>query len=75
MTGDWSRSTERFASDRALRGLLAWSASRRRAFRLEELPALLEQGTGVDVGAVVEKWLAPPLRRPPERTSPDGRKE
>ena len=57
----------------ALRGLLAWSASQRRAFRLDELPALLEQGAGVDVGAVVEKWLAPPLRHSPERTSPDGR--
>jgi len=59
----------------ALRGLLAWSASQRRAFRLDELAALLEQGAGVDVGAVIEKWLAPPLRGAPERTSPGGRSE
>lgn len=51
----------------ALRGLMAWSLSARRAFRLEELPALLRRGTGVEVRAVLEKWLAAPLRRGPSR--------
>ncbi len=45
----------------ALRVLLAWSGRERRAFRLEELPELLQQGTGVDVRAVFDKWMAAPL--------------
>ncbi len=44
----------------ALRALVAWSQTERRAFRLEELPELLRQGTGVDVRAAFEEWLAAP---------------
>jgi predicted metalloprotease with PDZ domain len=43
----------------ALRHLVAWSRDSRRGFRVDELPDLLQAGTGVDVRAVVEKWLAP----------------
>jgi predicted metalloprotease with PDZ domain len=44
----------------ALRALVAWSERERRAFRLEELPGLLRQGTGVDVRETYERWLAAP---------------
>jgi len=44
----------------ALRGLVAWSGRERRGFRVEELPGLLAQDTGVDVRAVFDRWLAPP---------------
>ncbi len=41
-----------------LRFLLEWSARERRGFRAEELAALLQQGTGVDVSDVVASgWL------------------
>jgi predicted metalloprotease with PDZ domain len=43
----------------ALRHLMAWSGKERRGFRVDELPAILEAGTGVDVRAIFEKWLAP----------------
>jgi predicted metalloprotease with PDZ domain len=45
-----------------MRSLMAWSARNRRAFRVEELPAILSEGTGVDVREVrevMEKWLRP----------------
>jgi predicted metalloprotease with PDZ domain len=44
----------------ALAGLLDWSRRERQAFRLEELPGLLQQGAGVDVRAIYDKWLAAP---------------
>jgi predicted metalloprotease with PDZ domain len=44
----------------ALRGLVAWSRRERRAFRVEELPGLLQAGTGVDVRAIFEKWMTAP---------------
>ena len=43
----------------ALRFLVAWTVKQQRAFTLDELPALLREATGVDVGAVVEEWLRP----------------
>lgn len=42
----------------ALRGALQWAARERRGFRLDELPRLLGEPVGVDVGAVFAKWLA-----------------
>ncbi|CAN5877465.1 hypothetical protein BH18ACI4_BH18ACI4_15210 [soil metagenome] len=42
-----------------LRNLVIWSANNRRAFRIEELPGILAQGTGVDTRDVMEKWLRP----------------
>jgi predicted metalloprotease with PDZ domain len=47
----------------ALRFLVTWSGRERRAFRLEELPGLLEQGAGVDVRGVFEKWMRAPEPR------------
>jgi predicted metalloprotease with PDZ domain len=43
----------------ALRALVAWSARERRGFRVDELPALVRDATGVDVRAVMEAWLRP----------------
>ena len=43
----------------ALRFLVEWSARERRGFAIDELPGLLQQATGVDVGPVVEEWLRP----------------
>jgi predicted metalloprotease with PDZ domain len=43
----------------ALRYLVAWTARERRAFAIDELPALIEQATGVDTRAVVGEWLRP----------------
>lgn len=42
-----------------MRGLMTWSVRNRRAFRIEELPAILAEGTGVDTREVMEKWLRP----------------
>lgn len=43
----------------AFRYLLTWSARERRAFRLDELPALFREATGVDVRSTMETWLRP----------------
>lgn len=40
-----------------LRAVLAWCREHDRGFRVEELPALLEAGSGVDVRAVFDKWI------------------
>ena len=42
-----------------LRALMSWSAREKRGFSIEELPAILKGGTGVDVKDVMERWLAP----------------
>lgn len=42
-----------------MRNLMTWSVRNRRAFRIEELPAILAEGTGVDTREVMEKWLRP----------------
>ena len=42
----------------ALRGLVAWSAKEGRPFRMEELPALFKQATGVETKDIMERWLA-----------------
>lgn len=54
-----SRTEGRKSFRDALRHLIAWSQESRRAFAVEELPDLLAAGTGVDVGAVLRRWLAP----------------
>jgi predicted metalloprotease with PDZ domain len=43
----------------ALRSLVTWSARERRGFRVDELPTLVRDATGVDVGAVMAAWLRP----------------
>jgi len=43
----------------ALRGLMAWSAANKRGFRIDELPAIFRQATGVDVREIMERWLRP----------------
>ncbi len=43
----------------ALRYLVAWTAREQRAFQTDELPALIEQATGVDTRAVIAEWLRP----------------
>ena len=42
-----------------MRSLMTWSVSNRRAFPIEELPAILAEGTGVDTREVMQKWLRP----------------
>jgi predicted metalloprotease with PDZ domain len=44
----------------ALRYLVARSARTGRAFRIEELPAVFLQATGVDTRSILERWLPPP---------------
>lgn len=43
----------------ALRFLVSWSARERRGFTIDELARLIEQATGVDTRAIIEKWLQP----------------
>ena len=62
------RIRERTSGARSLRDvfrhLMAWSAEHRRAFRIEELPVLVESATSVDTRDVFEHWLGPmPARR------------
>ena len=42
-----------------LRSLFAWSQEQGRAFRIGELPEILEAGTGVDPRSLFLKWMAP----------------
>lgn len=42
-----------------MRSLVSWSTRNRRAFRIDELPAILAEGTGVDTGEIMKKWLRP----------------
>jgi len=43
----------------ALQHLMAWSAKEKRAFRIEELPTIFKEATGVETRDILEKWLAP----------------
>jgi predicted metalloprotease with PDZ domain len=43
----------------ALRFLVAWTARERRAFEVEDLPALIAEATGVDVSTTMAEWLRP----------------
>jgi predicted metalloprotease with PDZ domain len=48
----------------ALRHLVSWSRENRRAFEIEELPAIFREATSVDTGAVFDEWLKPMEVRP-----------
>ncbi|MCL4523762.1 MAG: hypothetical protein M1453_12330 [Acidobacteria bacterium] len=43
----------------AFRYLMAWSAREKRAFRMEELPRIIQEATGVETRDILEKWLQP----------------
>jgi predicted metalloprotease with PDZ domain len=43
----------------ALQHLMVWSAKEKRAFRIEELPTIFKEATGVETRDILEKWLAP----------------
>jgi len=43
----------------ALRALLARTEKEHRPFKIDELPAIFKQATGVDVRRVLERWLQP----------------
>ncbi len=42
-----------------LRHLVRWSADHRRPFRIDELPGIFEQATGVDTREIFERWMKP----------------
>ena len=42
----------------SIRAMMVWSAREKRGFRVEELPKLIGEPVGVDVGAVFSKWLS-----------------
>jgi predicted metalloprotease with PDZ domain len=42
----------------ALRDLVAWSAREKRAFAIDDLPAIFKASTGVETRDVMERWLA-----------------
>jgi len=46
----------------AVRHLMAWSARYRRGFRIDELPAIFRQATGVETSDLWERALSPPAR-------------
>jgi predicted metalloprotease with PDZ domain len=41
----------------ALRHLMEWSAASGRGFRVDELPGLFREATGVETGDVWDRWL------------------
>lgn len=43
----------------ALRYLLEWSERNRRAFRIEELPVIFHDATGVDTRDILDRWMQP----------------
>ena len=43
----------------AARYLMKWSADNRRGFRIDELPEIFQQATGVDSREVWNRWLTP----------------
>lgn len=53
----------------ALRHLVEWSALNHRAFRVEELPDIFREATGVDVKSILERDLQP-LEAHPEPRGP-----
>ena len=42
----------------SIRAMMVWSAREKRGFRMDELPRLIGEPVGVDVGSVFSKWLA-----------------
>jgi predicted metalloprotease with PDZ domain len=53
------RSQSRKGLRDALQHLMEWSAKDKRAFRIEELPVIFKEATGVETRDILEKWLAP----------------
>jgi predicted metalloprotease with PDZ domain len=51
----------------ALRHLVEWSVLNHRAFRVEELPEIFREATGVDVKAILDRDLQPLEARPATR--------
>ena len=49
----------------ALRYLMDWSERNHRAFRIEELPVIFRESTGVDTAEILDRWMQPP-RQPPQ---------
>jgi predicted metalloprotease with PDZ domain len=43
----------------AMRYLMTWSQRTGRAFKIEELPLIMREGTGVDTRKILERWLQP----------------
>jgi predicted metalloprotease with PDZ domain len=43
----------------ALRHLMKWSERNRRAFRVEELPVIFREATGVDTASILDRWMQP----------------
>lgn len=43
----------------ALRHLVAWSARERRGFRIDEIPVIFKEATGVETRDILERWLGP----------------
>jgi len=46
----------------ALRHLVEWSERNHRAFRVEELPVIFREATGVDVATILDRRMHPPVR-------------
>ncbi|HEY7679348.1 MAG TPA: hypothetical protein VIC04_02440, partial [Terriglobia bacterium] len=57
----------------ALRFLVKWSQREKRGFRIEELPAIFSEATGVETRDILEKWLAPYARQERTVTAPGSR--
>jgi len=65
--GKWTiasaRKTEGKKSLRdALRYLMDWSEWNHRAFRIEELPVIFHETTGVDTTEILDRWMQPPIQ-------------
>ena len=42
-----------------LRAMLLWSTRNQKPFRIEDIPTLLSNETGVDVRDILDRWMAP----------------
>ena len=54
----------------ALRHLMDWSDKSRRAFRVEELPAIFREATGVDTTGILARWMRAPSSPPLSSVTP-----
>lgn len=55
-----ARTQEKKSLRDALRYLLDWTEKNRRPFRVEELPVIFRDATGVDTRDILDRWLQPP---------------
>lgn len=46
----------------ALRHLMDWSDKNQRAFRVEELPTIFREATGVDTTGILTRWMQSPIQ-------------